>query len=193
MDTTPFSGCMPWGRQILAIATTLEANHYLGCAREQLPSASSTEDNASHEDRQESMKDEWLLSALGWAPTGISPRQVAAGSWGSCWHSITVTQTWPYPLFLVSQLTPSATFTLYSSLHKSNGPSWGPRLRHGDDLGLWRIRSQRNQGCTMSFNLPFLYLQSETSGPHWHRVTTIHFLNFKASTYNSKGSRGRFC
>lgn len=58
MDTTPFLGYMPWGSQILAITTILEANHYLECAREQLPSASGTEDNTSREDRQESMKDE---------------------------------------------------------------------------------------------------------------------------------------
>lgn len=51
MDTTPLLGYMPWGSQILAITTTLEVNHYLVCAREQLPSASGTEDNASHEDR----------------------------------------------------------------------------------------------------------------------------------------------
>lgn len=48
---TPCLGCTPWGSQILAITTTLEANHHLGCAREQLPSASGTEDNASREDR----------------------------------------------------------------------------------------------------------------------------------------------
>lgn len=47
----PFLGCMPWGSQILAVTTTLEENHYLGCAREQLASPRGTEDNASHEDR----------------------------------------------------------------------------------------------------------------------------------------------
>lgn len=54
---TPCPGCMPWGRQILA-STTLEANRQLGCAREQLPIASSTKYNGSHEFMdQESMKD----------------------------------------------------------------------------------------------------------------------------------------
>lgn len=48
---TPVPSCMPWGSQILAITASLEENHYLRCAREQLPSANGTEDNASHEDR----------------------------------------------------------------------------------------------------------------------------------------------
>lgn len=49
MDAIPLLGCVPWGSQILAITATLEAKHQLGCAREQLPSASGTEDNASQE------------------------------------------------------------------------------------------------------------------------------------------------
>lgn len=51
MDVTPCPGCTPWGSQILAITTTLEANHHLRCATEQLPSTSGTEDNASREGR----------------------------------------------------------------------------------------------------------------------------------------------
>lgn len=57
MDTTPFLSCMPWGSQILTITTTLEANHYLGCAREQLPSARGKRITLHIRIDQESMKD----------------------------------------------------------------------------------------------------------------------------------------
>lgn len=70
------SGCTAQGRQNLAVAA-LEANHQL---RAQLPSSSSTQGNALHEDGLESTEDDGCLSAaVHWAPAASPPAVVTAG------------------------------------------------------------------------------------------------------------------
>ena len=186
---TPCPGRTPWGSQTLAI-TTLEENHHLGCAREQLRSTSSAGGNASREDGSgEHQREVAACQRLAGPPlesllAESQQRAEAAASTASWWHKHNYSPFFLSPGYLLSHLHILSSRLLISPLGtKAKAWWWCGAVTHK--------LSCRNQDWVTSFNLPFLRLQSRSSTSLWHRVTRINVWILKAPTYISKGSRER--